>query len=226
MELRGEKISPLFITVALMLITTFSICAFALSSGGGSLDLTVSYYFVCCYIKDNALSASTLSVTVSNYGGAGYVLEYDGSYYVTVACYYTERDADTVCESLKRRELDCTVLEAERDGFSLLTRTAKGRESLYAGNLNTLNSLSRLAYDCANEMDKGNYNQSAAKSVISDIESGLKGLKSANTGNCFSGEIERLLAECGQASNGYVYSKNLRRLQIAVIDCILNVELY
>lgn len=225
MKVRGLQISPLFITAVLVLTATLSICASALSCGGGSLDLSVSYYFVCCYIKDNALSASTLSVTVSSYGGAGYVLEYDGAYYVTVACYYTEREANTVCASLNRRELNCTVIAAEREEFSLLSRNARDRAELYTGNLNTLHSLSRLAYDCANGLDTGSYTQSTAKGVISDVENGLKGLKNANN-NCFSGEIERLLAECSQAANGYVYSKNLRRLQIAIIDCILNVELY
>lgn len=226
MKLRGEKISPFFISVALVLTVTVAICIFAVSSSGGSLDYSASYYFVCCYIKDNALSASTLSGTVSSYGGAGYVLEYDGNYYVTVSCYYSEQDAETVCESLNRRQLECSVISAEREDFFINSYSARSKAALYTGNLNTLQSISVLAYECANGLDTGSYSQDDANSVIADISSGLSGLKNANLQNCFTSEIYRLIAECDNASDGYIYSKNMRRLQIAIIDCILNIELY
>ena len=48
----------------------------------------------------------------------------------------------------------------------------------------------------------------------------------ANADNCFSGEIRRLIAECDNVNEGYVYSKDLRRLQIAIADSIINVKLY
>lgn len=226
MKLHAEKNTPFFLSVVLVLTATASVCVFALSCSGGALNYSATYYFVCCYVKDNALSAATLSGTVASYGGAGYVLEYGGAYYVTVSCYYTERDADTVCASLNRRELDCVVVTAERDDYPFRSFAARGNAELYAGNLNTLQSLSLLAYECANGLDTGSYTQAAAKAVIADVESGLNGLKNANGGNCFAGEIERLLAECSAAADGYVYSKNMRRLQIAVVDCILNIELY
>lgn len=226
MNLRGEKISPFFISVALVLTVTVTVCIFSVSCSLGSLDYSAAYYFLSCYIKDNAISASILSDTVSSYGGAGYVLEYGGSYYVTVACYYTERDAETVCASLKRRQFDCSVIRAEREDFSLNSYSAKANATLYKGNLNTLQSISMLAYECANGLDVGSYSQSAAKGVTADISNGLAGLKSANPQNCFTSELNRLVAECESASDGYIYSKNMRRLQIAVIDCILNIELY
>lgn len=225
MKLRGEKISPFFLSIFLVLAVTLTVCIFALSCSEQSLDYSATFYLVCCYVKDNVLSADNLSGTVSDYGGAGYVLEYEDSYYVTVACYYSENDANTVCASLKRRELDCTVLCAERDDFSL-PRTSKKNAALYTGNLNTLQSLSILAYECANGLDTGTLSQSSAKGVISDIESGIVGLKYANPDNCFTGELYRLSAECSEAADGYLYSKNMRRLQIAIVDCILNVVLY
>ena len=62
--------------------------------------------------------------------------------------------------------------------------------------------------------------------MITDIRNALKGLLTANTDNCFSGEIRRLIAECDNVNEGYVYSKDLRRLQIAIADSIINVKLY
>ena len=47
----------------------------------------------------------------------------------------------------------------------------------------------------------------------------------SNPDNCFSEEIRRLIAECSDASEGYVYSKDLRRLQIAIADSVINVKL-
>lgn len=224
MKRRNEKNLPFFLSVAIVLTVTVAICVCVLSCSGGTLDFSASYYLVCCYVKDDVLSADALSPTVSSYGGAGYVFEFGGAYYVTIACYYSENDANTVNASLKRRELDCTVVCAERDDYSL-PRAAQKNAALYAGNLNTLQSLARLAYECANGLDTGAYSQTAAKSVLSDIASGLSGLKSANKSNCFTDEIARLSAECDAVAQGYIFSKDMRRLQIAVADCILHINL-
>ena len=106
------------------------------------------------------------------------------------------------------------------------TLSSAGSAQLYTGNLNTLQSLSCMAYDCANALDTGEYSQNQAKTVILSIESGLKGLFTANSDNCFSEHLRRLLKECEALKSGYVYSKDLRRLQIAVADTIINIKLY
>ncbi len=225
MKIRGGEISPFFISVVIVITVTVAVCLFAVSCSS-SLDYSAEYYLVCLYVRDNALSADTLSGTAASYGGAGYVIGYKDKYYVTISCYYDETSANSVCDSLKRRDLGCIVLCAERDEFTLKSYSAKKNSALYLGNLNTLNDLSALAYECANKLDTGSCSQSAAKSVISDVGSGLKGLKKANPANCFTGQLDRLLSECADISGGYVYSKDLRRLQIAIVDCVLNIELY
>ncbi|MDE6868405.1 MAG: hypothetical protein K2J83_04605, partial [Clostridia bacterium] len=166
-----------------------------------------------------------LSSAVSSYGGAGYILDYDGNYYVTVSCYYDEKDANTVCDSLKRRDLDCTVLSVTTKSYPVQSYSAKRNAKLYQGNLNTLNSLSILAYECANGLDTGEYNQSKAKDVLSAIKNGLIGLKNANTDNCFTNVLENLIDECDDLDGGYLFSKDLRYLQIAIADKIINAEL-
>ena len=221
----AKKISPFFVSVTLVLAVTVAIIIGVISTGNAKIIFKSEYYFVCFATRDNALSADAISDTVSSYGGAGYVLEYDGKYFVTVACYYTEKEADKVRQTLLKRGLQCSVLEIETDEYSLQSAAAKRREKLFLGNLNTLNSLSRLCYECANGLDTGEYSQSAAKSVLRDVKSGLEGLRSANVENCFSGELRRLIAEC-EAISGYIMSKDMRKLQIAITDTVINIELY
>lgn len=226
MNLRGQKISPFFISVVAVITISVAIILVAVSCAGSKITFKTTFYFVCYSVEDNAVSASSVSSAVSNYGGAGYILEYDGEFYVTVSCYYAENDAKTVCESLKRRDLQCEVLEVSTDEYALKSASARQNAQLYLGNLNTLQSLSALAYECANALDTGVYGQSNAKSVISDIGNALEGLLTANEENCFSTELRRLIAECRNAGGGYVYSKDMRKLQIAIADVIINAKLY
>lgn len=190
------------------------------------IDYTAEYYLVYYKIETDAHSASSVSSTVSGYGGAGYVLCYNGRYYITVACYYRENEARSVCSNLRTYGLDCEVLAAKVDGYKLNGREASVNANKYLGNLNTLDSLSRLCYEAANAADGGNCGQDALKSIVTDIKNSLCALVSQNTDNCFTEELDYLLTLCGDILYGTIYPKELRSLQIAVADCILNIKLY
>ncbi|MDE6585802.1 MAG: hypothetical protein K2K80_03885 [Clostridia bacterium] len=220
-----QKVSAFFISVTAVITVTVAVIILSVSCSASKINFKTTFYFVCYAVNDNAVSASSMSDAVSSYGGAGYILEHGNGFYVTVACYYRESDAAAVCSGLKMRQLDCEVLEVTTEGYPLSSFGGKNY-NLYLGNLNTLLSLSTLAYNCANELDTGGYSQAEAKSVIADVESGLKGLLAANPDNCFTQPIRRLVAECGDARDGYIYSKNLRKLQIAIADVIININLY
>jgi len=226
MTANRKLFSPFAISVASAVAVTIIVCVSVFSCGGAKITFKACYYFVCYAMEDNSISAGSISSAVSNYGGAGYILEHKSKYYVTVACYYEENDANGVCKELNGRNLACSVLKVETNEYRLKTSNARKCADLYKGNLNTLNSLSRMAYDCANALDTAFYDQSKAKNVLADIKSGLEGLLSANTSNCFTDELRRLIAVCDDAADGYVYSKDVRKLQIAVIDTVINVELY
>ena len=221
----GRKTTPFIVAVGSILAVTVFICVFAVSCNTLTLTFETTFYFVCYRSEDNYLSASSMSDAVSSYGGAGYILELDGEYYVTVSCYYSESDANAVRDSLARRDLNCFVLKKQTKEYSL-PRSAEKNAELYKGNLNTLTSLSSLAYACANKLDTGEYSQANAKQIIADILKGLKTLQSANANNCFSNELRRLVTICEDAGNGIIYSKDLRKLQIAAADAVINIELY
>lgn len=223
---KGIKNKGFIFSVACAMLAAVIICVCAISCSGGKLKFKTTFYFVCYRITDNSISASSLSATVSSYGGAGYILNHNENYYITVSCYYKQAEAETVCNSLKKRDLDCSVLQIETETYKLKSNAAKNNSQLYLGNLNTLNSLSTLAYECANGLDTGEFSQSKAKDVVASIKSSLRGLLNSNASNCFTNNLNYLIAECEDKERGFLLSKDMRYLQIAIADVIIKADLY
>lgn len=211
-------------SVAAVVLILIILCI-SVPSCAGTLGFKTTFYYVCYNSPPDAQSASSVSGVVHSYGGAGYIVECGGNYYVTVACYYENNDAQNVVATLGKKGLGCSVIKVTAGDYEL-RGSAKRNAEKFKGNLETLLSLSRLCYDLANSLDGYSVGQSAAKSVLSDVGSGLNGLAAINVSNCFTKEIERLKAECSDASSGYVFSHDVRRLQIAITDCITNVKIY
>lgn len=225
MRIFRKRISPFVLSVSAVICATVIICAAAFCCCTNRIYFETEFFFVCYRAEDNAVSASSVSEAVSSYGGAGYILEYGDVFYVTISCYYTKPDADGVCETLKKRNFNCEVLKVSTGDYTVNSRSKKNNK-LYLGNLNTLVSLSSVAYECANRLDTGEYLQAQAISVVEEIKTALGGLLSANKDNCFTTPLRRLIAECTESGDGFIYSKNMRKLQIAIADAVINADLY
>jgi hypothetical protein len=213
----------IFISITANIVVTVFICTLSIVLSTQKIKFNVSYHFVCLYIADNALSASALSDSTSSYGGAGYILEYNDCFYIAVSCYYTADDATNVLNNLKKMGIDPTTLSIEFESFRpnrILTQKTKAK---FLGNLNTLDSLSRLAYDTANLLDEGKISEAKAKSALSNIKSDLKALENNNLSE-FTAPLQKLQNICDEFLDGYIYSKNLRYLQIAIADCIISLN--
>ena len=224
--MKVRKSTKVLIIIAFALFAAVIIIALCkLTSCSQKLDFSACFYYVCHEKPYTESSASSMSSAVESYGGAGYIINCKDDYYVTVSCYYVERDAVTVKNTLKKKGLSCTVVKAEVDGINLNGR-AKRNGQRYVNNLNTLLSLSHICYDLANSMETAKTDQNGAKQVLSQVEITLKGLSRDNSTNCFKDELSRLVAECEDASDGYVFSRDVRRLQIAITDTIVNIRLY
>lgn len=204
---------------------TIAIIFSVFSCGAGKVNFEAEYFFVSYSEEDDAVSAGSISGAVTNLGGAGYILPYNGAFYVTVAAYYDEKDAEKIKFSLLKRGLQCEILKVETGEYPTNSNVSGNKKKLFEGNLNTLDSLSRMAYSCANGLDRGEFDQTAAKEVIKNISNGLAGLEKSNRDNCFSAEIERLSDILGDLG-GYIRSKDVRRLQVAILDTIINIKLY
>lgn len=195
----------------------------AIPSCGSRVDFSVSYYFVCYKSADDAHSAASVSSTVQSYGGAGYIIKIETNYYVTVACYYSEEDAQSVCSSLGSQGLSCHVVEACTEGYDLSSDNSRDRSNIL-GALTALDQLGLIFYQTANSLDSGEISVSAAQSVIDDARSTLSGLSRSNSGNALYDEIEYLIALVDDISGSYIYAREIRALQVAVCDAILNVN--
>ena len=219
-KLRVKVIIGVCVAIAAIILT----CCL-LSSAEKKLNFKATFYYVCYDSPRDAHSASSMSSVVQSYGGAGYIICSNQKYYVTVSCYYKETDAETVCNSLKNKGLACLVVKVERDEYKLKS-TAKKNAEKYQGNLNTLLSISKICYDLANSLDSMTQNQNGAKAVLADVKTDLNSLLRLNGANCFASELSALVAECDDVSDGYILSRDVRRLQVAVCDCIININLY
>lgn len=225
MKLRIGKIAAIAFPAILTLLLALGIIFHAVPSCSGKVDFSAVFYYVCYSAPTDSQSAASVSGVVRSYGGAGYVIENGGEYFVTISCYYDDGDAAAVVKTLGAKGLGCKVVQVQRDNISL-PLSAKNKAQSYKGVLDTMLSLSRMCYDLANDMDGGARNQNAAKSVLGEINSGLSGLYGANKSNCFSSELSGLIAVCDDVSAGYVFSCDVRKLQIAICDSIIHARLY
>ena len=210
------------IILATIMIIVASVIA-AAPSCNNKIPFSVNYYFVCYKSTDDAHSADTISSSVQSYGGAGYIIRLGEEYYVTVACYYNEDDAQSVCGSLYNAGLFCQVVGASVEGYDLPRNLSSHRDSII-GSINSLNQLGTIFYEAANAVDSGLMNNTALSGVLADARSALNGILSANAGNALYDEVKYVIALVDDISGGYVYARELRALQIAICDCILNVS--
>ena len=140
-----------------------------LTSCAYRVDCGFAFYYVCYDCPTDAVSASSISSLVESYGGAGYIICEDGEYYVTVACYYDEKDAQSVASTLAKKQLDCKVISAERESFTLSSARRRYAER-HLSVLNLLLQTSYILYDLANAVDSLGCDQLQAKAVLGDKE--------------------------------------------------------
>lgn len=193
--------------------------------GRNKLNFNATFYYVCYQSPADNSSMVSISDLVQSYGGAGYIATCNNQSYVTISCYYSQEDANAVCTQLNKKGLSCKVVKAQSPQRKLFGK-ASGNLKKYEGNLNTLYAISQTCYKLANSVDNLEVGQKGAKSVLNEIKGVLKGLVTDNEDNCFEEEISYLITQCDDISYGYVFSYGIRRLQIAVCDCIVNVNIY
>ena len=193
--------------------------------GGTSINFKATFYYVCYDSPPDDTSLVSISDLVQSYGGAGYIASSNGSSFVTVSCYYSLDDANSVCQQLNKKGLSCNVVKAQTPERKLYG-SAKKYSGKYESNFNTLYAISQTCYSLANSVDNLQVGQNGAKAILNEIKITLNGLLNANQQNCFADELDYLITECEDISYGYVFSYGIRRLQIAVCDCIVNANIY
>lgn len=209
--------------VLLCLAACVTIVFFACSCGGKRLTFNASFYFVCYKTQDDAHSASSVSSAVQSLGGAGYIISCEGKYYITFACYYQKEEAQSVCSSLKDSGLECTVLDIEVNGYDLSDGNAQSAEEIY-GCLNTLCQTAEIMYETANSLDKGRINQQSARELVAAAVLPLRALAKSSFSSPIRADLDYILSKADELSVGFVYARDVRALQIALCDCVINAQ--
>ena len=221
--MRSKKLRLAALLVFAAILLPFVLTA--VSCTDESISYSTTFYFVYCYEADGEDEAESLAGAVRAYGGAGYSLSYGGKYYIAASCYYSETAALSVCESLNRRGLSCGVLTAERESYSLTTTSAVSNSQSLKGAIDSLYGFGKVLYECAAALDTGG-SQSDAKSVIRSVRSVISALLRTDSCACFSPYLNYIYSLCDDLVYGsYVYSRDVRYVQIAAADCLLKVTL-
>lgn len=206
------------------LVIVAAAVAAAFPACSGRIQFEVNCFFVCYKSADDAHSASSVTSAVQSYGGAGYIVGLNGAYYVTVSCYYAPEDAEKVCLSLNSKGLKCEVIEAYSAGYDLPS-ALRGREGELLGSLDALLGAANIFYRAANSVDSGELDGEGVRSLIADARSAISGVARANRDNALGGEAEYLSALAEDCiTEGVPLSRELRALQIAVLDCLLHLN--
>lgn len=217
MNVRFKK----FMLVCLVAIALVPL--FVCSCTGSKITFTAKFYFVCYKSQDDAHSASSVSSAVQSLGGAGYVIDSDGRYYIAFACYYDEDKAQSVCSSLKESGLECTVLAVETQSYDIADEE---HSELYSGCLETLCQIADIMYNLANSLDEGSLSQLGARDIILSCMLPLRALCRQPLTETLKENITYILDEMAEAAEGFVYARDVRALQIALCDCVINAQFY
>lgn len=223
---KGLRISKIFLPLCLCLAIVFTVCVAAFKVfGGKSLPCDYSFYYVCYDAPPSQSSTASISELVHSYGGAGYIARVEGENYVVVSCYYLQSDADNVCNNLKAKGLNCSVICAKLPKRTL-PYGARKNAKLYENTFNILFDFSKTCYNLANSIDQLKVGQEEAKILLKELGVVLHGVLKLNEQTCFKEELNYLIAEHDDISYGYIFSYGVRRLQIAVCDAIVNANIY
>lgn len=226
--MKRSKLGGTVFAAAVFLFLTILCLFVGVFQWSGKTDRRVQaglrYYFL---VRDCS-SATAGAVAGESYlaGGAGYLLESENA--VVLACYYREEDAAAVAKNMAEKGVETRVLTQSSADFSLSDRNAGERDRVRS-NAKTLDSLSRILFDAANGLERAEYTQEEARAALEGVSASLEGLVSRNEGELYrlwNVELSRAARRGRELSEGLLFSKDLRYLQVSLCFTALRLSDY
>lgn len=216
---------------AVLGVFAFTVCLFVgLFSFYGrdrtTVALSKTYYFLVRDCEDTTASAVSGQVYLA--GGAGYLLEEAGESAVVLSCYFVKTDAERVQGMMKEKDVETRLVEMKTSDFSLKGEKAKFLQ-LVKGNAETVETCAKILYETANGLERASVTQATARAALGGVISSLKGLREGNEDELFSLWNSRLKEgerRAKELSEGIIFSKDLRYLQVELLLSILKADLY
>ncbi len=222
------KKSAAVVLVAVLLFTlSLGACIAAFVWSGrayAEVALSQEYYFLVRACEDSTASAVVGDAYLS--GGAGFLTPSGKE--VVLACYYTESDASFVCETMRGKGVEASVLHLSAEKFSLGGRDAAERSRVEA-NAATADSCARILFDAANGLERAELSQEGARAAVRGVGKSLRGLADGNAGALYSlwnAELYRAERRARELAEGVIFPRDLRYLQVQLCFSILRSHEY
>lgn len=224
MRIRLQRGGTVFVTALFLffILCSLSVGIFAWRQGAAKVTFGRTYYFL---VRDCG-SATAGAVAGESYlaGGAGYLLEEESV--VVLACYYREEDAVQIAHTMSENGIETRV--SERAFRPFRPEDGASRERIEA-NLKTADSCARLLYDAANGLELGEISQDEARAAVRGAADAIAGLKGDNGEALFgpwNAELSRRSRRLSEISEGILFPKDLRYVQVDLITMILQAKTY
>ena len=214
-----------FVAALLIFIAALSFFVGAFEwNGKSTVRLALTYHFLVVRCESATVGAVAGEAYLA--GGAGYLLENENL--VVLAGYYRKEDAAYVGDTMSANGVEVSILTRPLDDFSTGREHAAERAAV-AGNLKTLDAVSRLLFDAANGLERGSMSQEEARTAVRGAADSLKGLAEGNGGEYFglwNVELLRGQRRARELSSGLMFAKDLRYLQVSLLFTILRAPAY
>ena len=129
---------------------------------------------------------------------------------------------------MSAKGVEVRVLEREAKPFSVSGKCAENAARI-RDNAATVDSLARLLFDTANNLERVAVTQEEARAALTGVVQGLSGLASDNGEGVFSLwnlELRRAARKGKELREGILFAKDLRYLQIQLLLSVLSFPEY
>lgn len=127
------------------------------------------YYLVQMGVYQTEQNAQTSAESVSTLGGAGYVRENLGKYYVYAMCYSNQSDAEQVVEQLKAQGFTGLVSSVSHQGLKMTVKGSDEKVSEIKATFERIPELLSQIESLAFSYDKGEIDITTAKTELQSI---------------------------------------------------------
>ena len=221
---RRGFLAALIIFTAIVL--TFVGYLFAAGRDYVRVSLPQRYWLLVRECEDSTAAAIIGQSYVS--GGAGFLYEAGGRQTVALACYYEEATASSVSTTMAEKGVETRVIPLTPSDFEL-NGNAAAQQKRIAANADTVDTCAKILYDTANGLERAELSQEGARAAVRGVVSTLRGLAKENTGAFYESwntELVRATRKGVELSEGILFAKDLRYLQIQLSVCIVNAGNY
>ena len=196
--------------IVCIVCATFILCCVSYAyqiSQAESIVFAGKVYFLVS--NDTRIEASAEFVKWD--GGAGYLLEHEGSQYVAYTVFLDEKEGRSVQSKLTTKGKASSLLQTGSKTLYFKGKE-KAKAKVYVNALNLLKSYIRLLSDCIGMLDNG-MTQEASKRVLTILAKQLYCAKNNYSGYAaFAALCEKAEGDVLKICQGEVYLKDLRFL--------------